>query len=212
LFYCLISVIFILIYLLLFRLFAVGDNALSLGLGIIFLPLATLVFYPLYLYKKQTVQLALASFTLSFLLLIAIRTESAFFLGSSISFSESESNTPEINIGDMVVSRHYNFEINRNDFVGFTSPEGARLRKRVFGLPEETVYLCGSSVYLKENVPSNCTSKKRFELCNTCYFLTGVNTGNSKDSRYFGAIPRRDIFAKSLYKVDQNNVVERLTD
>lgn len=129
-FYCALPVIFTVVYLVLFRLFTIGDDAMNFGAALVFLALVNLVLYPIYLYTKCNGRVASFNFVLSLLFLFAIRTEPAFFMGYSISFSESESNTPIINIGDMVVSRHFDLVLNRDDFVGFTAPDGIMLRKK----------------------------------------------------------------------------------
>lgn len=210
---CMLSILFIGLSLFSFRFFEVGDNPEYIPVwGGLFL-VGNLAFYFFYLFKKtKSYKVSLFYFSVLAVSLFGVSHNTVFFLGYSYDVSDSESNVPVINIGDITISKHFNYQIEINDFIGFKSPEGNLLRKKVVGLPKDTVYVCSGKVFRLGEQPSSCVPEQKVYLCDTCYFTVGINSGNSYDSRHFGAISKVDIVAKSLYKIDVNEKITMLTN
>ena len=115
----------------------------------------------------------------------------------------------------LVISRvNYLFgEPQRGDIIVFnapnTSPNTPPLIKRVIGLPGEEVALRDQQVYINGELldepyvdepclPARCrdTEDDPWVLGPDEYFMMGDNRNNSRDSRRFGAVPRKILLAK----------------
>lgn len=124
---------------------------------------------------------------------------------------------PTINKGDhMLINRipFYYRDPVRGEVVIFKQ-DGINLVKRVIGLPGDEVDLIDGfvsingepldeSAYLSGEVYSYPLMSDvifPYVVPEDHYFVMGDNRGNSQDSRYFGAIPRSDIFAKGGIKI-----------
>ena len=91
---------------------------------------------------------------------------------------------------------------------GLTSPDTV-LIKRVIGLPGETVAVVDNQVYVNGNpiaepyLPENTTMRDFAEISVPAdhVFMMGDNRNQSRDSRFFGAIPREDIVGRAFVSV-----------
>jgi signal peptidase I len=105
-------------------------------------------------------------------------------------------------------------EIHRGDIVVFEGPEQAEgqvkdLIKRVIGLPGETVeahdgqvFVNGqplSEPYLGDGITTGPLEPQHIPANH--YWVMGDNRGNSKDSRFFGAIDRSLIIGRAFVRV-----------
>ncbi len=97
--------------------------------------------------------------------------------------------------------------IKRFDIV-VVNADNDKLIKRVIGLPGETIeykdeklYINGK--YIKDKYAYSKTNDFSLEdiglkkLPKNCYFVMGDNRSNSKDSRYFGCVDRKDILGSA---------------
>jgi len=91
---------------------------------------------------------------------------------------------------------------------GLTSPDTV-LIKRVIGLPGESVAVVDNQVYVNGNpiaepyLPDNTTMRDFEEVSIPAdhVFMMGDNRNQSRDSRFFGAIPREDIVGRAFVSV-----------
>ncbi|MDQ3897520.1 MAG: signal peptidase I [Actinomycetota bacterium] len=124
---------------------------------------------------------------------------------------------PTLKINDRVLVNKLSYDlhpVHRGDVVVFESPpnEGAATKdliKRVVGLPGETVesrdgrILINGEVldepYLQPDVQTGAMDK--ITVPPHHYWVMGDNRGNSRDSRYFGAIPESLIIGRAFVRV-----------
>lgn len=111
--------------------------------------------------------------------------------------------------GDVVIFR---FPLNPKDFY----------IKRIIGLPNETVSIQGSDIFITK--PNDSTQYKfeepyiKFESNNNItvtlkddeYFVMGDNRPNSSDSRYWGALPKKFIVGKAYLRLLPLNTIDVL--
>ena len=126
-----------------------------------------------------------------------------------------------LNIGDRVLVNKLSYrmhDIHRGDIVVFkrppgegpSSPEIKDLIKRVVGLPGDTVESRDGRIfindrpleekYLDDGVRTVPAVEKTVVPPNS-YFLMGDNRGNSRDSRFFGAVPKDLIIGRAFVRV-----------
>ncbi|MEM7697586.1 MAG: signal peptidase I [Verrucomicrobiota bacterium] len=78
--------------------------------------------------------------------------------------------------------------------------------KRVVGLPNETITMEGGAIFADGKRLSETDGippfeylkgpKASYRLADREFFVLGDNTGNSADSRYWGAVPRENVFGR----------------
>lgn len=128
-----------------------------------------------------------------------------------------------INQGDRLIGFRLAYlfsEPKRGDIAIFKCPEQGEdydkyFVKRVIGLPNETVSVQagkvvitkanGETLFLEEdylNEPMNISAfnGQSWKLGEDEYFMMGDNRNNSHDSRYFGAVEKKRIKAKVIWK------------
>jgi signal peptidase I len=124
---------------------------------------------------------------------------------------------PTLKINDRVLVNKLSYDlhdVNRGDIVVFESPpnetsEEKDLIKRVIGLPGETVeahdgriFIDGQALdepYLEPHVQTGTVDPVTIPADH--YWVMGDNRGNSRDSRYFGAIPESLIIGRAFVRV-----------
>ena len=124
---------------------------------------------------------------------------------------------PTLKINDRVLVNKLSYdlhEVHRGDIVVFESPpnEGSSTKdliKRVIGLPGETVesrdgriHIDGQVLdepYLEAHIQTGAMDKVTVPADH--YWVMGDNRGNSRDSRYFGAIPQSLIIGRAFVRV-----------
>jgi signal peptidase I len=159
-----------------------------------------------------------------FLVLIAALALS--FLVRTFVFQEyyvpSGSMTPTLDIGDRIMVDKLSVDfgtVNIGDIVVFKAPPGVKtmcgddvadLVKRVIGVPGDTLYSTGNTIYVngkpldqKWTVYKAMGSHpiKPITLRKNMYFMMGDNHAGSCDSRYWGPVPRSDLIGKVFLKV-----------
>ncbi len=137
----------------------------------------------------------------------------------------SGSMEPTLMVGDRIVVDKLAVEwgtINRGDIVVFHSPPsedcgGSRdaiLVKRVIGVPGDSLYSIGNTIYVNGEVlneawthteplgpPAIATKARPVVVGAHDYFMMGDNHSNSCDSRYWGTITHSEIIGKAFLRV-----------
>jgi signal peptidase I len=137
-------------------------------------------------------------------------------------FVPSGSMRPTLYIGDRILVNKLSVDfgtINIGDIVVFKAPPNVKtlcnddvtdLVKRVIGLPGDSLYSKGNTIYvdgkpLKQNwsifKAMGTTPIKPITLKANQYFMMGDNHANSCDSRTWGPVPRSDIIGKVFLKI-----------
>jgi signal peptidase I len=129
----------------------------------------------------------------------------------------SESMTPTLKVNDRVLVNKLSYklhDVHRGDIVVFKAPPHADpgiddLVKRVIGLPNETVAGHGGHVFIdgkqlpEKYLPSGVTTSS-FEsrtIPPDSFWVMGDNRGNSKDSRSFGFITKKQIVGRVFLRI-----------
>jgi len=132
-------------------------------------------------------------------------------------FIPSESMVPTLRVHDRVLVNKLSYKlhpVHRGDIVVFKAPEGSDpgiddLVKRVIGLPGETVSAKDGHVYIdNKELPETylpkgtiTTSFSGVTLQPDHYWVMGDNRGNSKDSRVFGPITKKNIVGRVFFRI-----------
>jgi signal peptidase I len=209
-------------YFVLFRLFKLGDSYLGFNLwliGLLLISIITIFLLPVLIRSGRYMRAVLSGSVLVISFALATSFNPVMMLGYSYDITDSSSNYPTLQDGEYIISRHFDFRINKGDMVGFNAPDGSVLRKRVAAKPDDKVLICDDWVFINdvrrylveqnrwESEPYSggmfCNDIKEFTLGADKYFLLGDNQENSYDSRSFGPIDKASIFAKSLYKFSE---------
>jgi signal peptidase I len=127
----------------------------------------------------------------------------------------SDSMIPTLVRGDRVLVNKLSYkvhDVHRGDIVVFTAPEEEQgikdLIKRVIGLPSETIegrngriYIDGHRLdepYLPKGTVSRSFPARKVPA--NSYFMLGDNRLGSKDSIFFGPIPKREIVGRAFVR------------
>lgn len=105
-------------------------------------------------------------------------------------------------------------EPKRGDVVVFIYPEDKKkdFIKRLVGLPRETIEIKGGSVYVNDKPASEpifnqiyyynrgefASEGQKIIVPEGSYFVLGDNSNSSKDSRYWGFVPKEGLLGKAL--------------
>lgn len=133
--------------------------------------------------------------------------------------SEGASNFPTIQPGDLVVAKVTNDAPRRGEMIAFKAQQSAKyeyLRKRVHGIPGDSILVCDGVTYVNNyhfslennwqpvafDPAKRCNSQRsRYLLGENEFFVLGDNQRNSWDSRNFGPILRQQIRHTALYTI-----------
>jgi signal peptidase I len=102
----------------------------------------------------------------------------------------------------------------RGDIIVFIYPEDNKkdFIKRLIGFPQETIEIKNGSVYINDkplldpvfnqryyyNRGDFATEGQKITVPKDSYFVLGDNSASSKDSRYWGYVPKQNILGKAL--------------
>ena len=154
-------------------------------------------------------------------LLIALLIKTFLFQAFYI---PSESMVPTLEKNDRVLVNKLSYrmhDVNRGDIIVFKAPDGTDpsvkdLVKRVVGLPGDIVSAENGKIfinnkeldepYLPDGTVSNCASFKEdcfpsTKIPEDQYWVMGDNRASSKDSRFFGTIPKSDIIGRVFVRI-----------
>jgi signal peptidase I len=133
-----------------------------------------------------------------------------FLAQSTIVYGESME--PNLGTAQRLVVEKFSYHLHgpaRGDIIIVPDPTGGPipLIKRVVGLPGERIAISGGRVYvngvaLDESYLSQLTSGegRSWQVPPLHVFVLGDNRGNSKDSRYFGAVPEVSIIGHAVFR------------
>ncbi len=161
--------------------------------------------------KKQTVD-----WFKSLLIALAIAVLVRIFLIGNFEIP-STSMVPTLDIGDRLLSNSVIFKIRRperGEVIIFKYPEDPRrvFVKRMIGLPGEKVMIKDGAIYIngapvkEESLASRYYYSDGYygngtelDIPPGSYFVLGDNSINSKDSRYWGFVPEKNLQGKAVF-------------
>lgn len=130
----------------------------------------------------------------------------------------STSMVPTLKVGDRLLANKIIYKIRkpeRGEVIIFRYPKNTSIDfvKRLIGLPGETVFINNGHVYIngvKLKKPLSITKRyyysmgkygvdKPFLVPKNSYFVLGDNSFVSKDSRFFGVVPQKDLIGKAWF-------------
>ncbi|MCA1688011.1 MAG: signal peptidase I [Actinobacteria bacterium] len=126
----------------------------------------------------------------------------------------SESMVPTLRIGDRVLVNKFIYrftEPERGDIVVFKSVEGGNedLIKRVVGVPGDEISVRGGKLRVNGELQRDSYVNKKFPDSSSAapttvpeghVFVMGDNRANSRDSRYFGPVPKKKIEGEAFLR------------
>jgi signal peptidase I len=137
-------------------------------------------------------------------------------------FIPSGSMEPTLNIGDRIIVNKLSVELGTvhvGDILVFKAPKAvatdcgdtvADLVKRVIGVPGDTLYSKGNTIYVNNEplkqpwthvADIGVKTIKPTYVTKNHYFMMGDNEPNSCDSRYWGLIPRSAVIGKAFVRI-----------
>jgi len=162
--------------------------------------------------NKKIVVENVKSLIIAFLLAMFVRTffVQAFKIPSS-------SMVPTLKVGDRLLANKilYKFrEPKRGEIIIFKYPLNPRkdFVKRLIALPEEEVKIKEGKIFIDGKPVKNSLIENRYYYDNglygvkfparipeNCYYVLGDNSANSKDSRYWGFVPEKNLVGKPMF-------------
>jgi signal peptidase I len=126
----------------------------------------------------------------------------------------SQSMVPTLKVQDRVLVNKFIYrfsEPERRDIVVFQSVEGGGedLIKRVVGLPGDEIAVRGGRLFVNGEPQTEPYVNKKFPDRSTFaptrvpkghYFMMGDNRANSRDSRFFGPVPEKNIEGEAFLR------------
>jgi signal peptidase I len=137
-------------------------------------------------------------------------------------FIPSASMEPTLHIGDRIIVNKLSVELGTvhvGDILVFKAPKAvatdcgdtvADLVKRVIGVPGDTLYSKGNTIYVNNEplkqpwthvADIGVKTIKPTYVTKNHYFMMGDNEPNSCDSRYWGLIPRSAVIGKAFVRI-----------
>lgn len=129
----------------------------------------------------------------------------------------STSMVPTLKIGDRLLANKILYKIkepSRGDVIIFKYPEDPKrdFVKRLIGLPSEKILIDEGKIVVDgkiiENPHINCRyyfsdgiygTREELQIPAGRYYALGDNSINSKDSRYWGFVPKKNLVGKALF-------------
>ena len=162
--------------------------------------------------KKKIIVENIKSLFIAFLLAMFIRTffVQAFKIPSSSMF-------PTLKVGDRLLANKlvYKFrEPERGEIIIFKYPLSPRkdFVKRLIALQGEEVKIMDGKIFIDGKPVKNTLIENRYyynsglygaefpaKVPENCYYVLGDNSANSKDSRYWGFVPKKNLVGKPLF-------------
>jgi signal peptidase I len=133
----------------------------------------------------------------------------------------SGSMEPTLQVGDHIIVSKFSVDfgtIHRGDIIVFAASPAVAvacndnipdLVKRVIGLPGQTIYSKGNTIYINGRpIKQPWTHKEpltpaidKVTIPANNYFVIGDNQPGSCDSRYWGTVPRSSIIGKAIFRL-----------
>ena len=146
---------------------------------------------------------------------VAIYIIRTFFIGNFR--IPTTSMVPTLQVGDRLISNNFIYRIRpprRGEVIIFKFPDNPKrdFVKRLIALPGERVRIKEGKIYINgrevKDPRISCRyyysegefgGEKEVEVPENCYYVLGDNSFNSKDSRYWGFVPKKYLIGKALF-------------